>query len=221
MKFEQNHAGESGLRLSGLYAILDFATGTSAEESQLITLARELLAGGGRWFQLRAKQVSAEKVLHLARHLRPLCEAAGAKFIINDRMDIALASGAHGVHLGQTDLPPEAARKIAPPGFLVGLSTHTPEQVRGAAQRSVDYIGFGPIFPTQSKADAQSAKGVALLREVRCLTELPIVAIGGIEIAHASEILAAGANAVAMIGALQRAETPQSVPRELRQNPKN
>ena len=176
-------------------------------------LARELLAGGAKWFQLRAKKAPADKTLQLARELVILCNASKAKLIINDRMDIALAARAHGVHLGQTDLPAENARQLAPPRFLIGLSTHSSQQVQASTTRPIDYIGFGPIFPTASKADAESAKGIERLREVRSLTERPIVAIGGIELARVPEIFATGANAVAMIGALQRAKDPRGFPK--------
>jgi len=151
----------------------------------------------------------------VAEELLAILQPAGARLIINDRLDLAMAAGADGVHLGQSDLPPVDARKIAPDGFLIGLSTHTPDQVRAATHLPVDYLGFGPIFPTASKPDAETPQGIAGLRDVRQLTDLPLVAIGGITVAKAPEVRAAGADAVAMIGALEEATDPELLAEQL------
>ena len=195
-------------RVHGLYAILNLPE-AGTDPSSRINLARSLCAGGTRLFQLRAKNSSAEKILSVAEELLTVLRPAGARLILNDRVDLAMAVGADGVHLGQSDLPPPEARNMAPDGFLIGLSTHTPDQVRAASNQPVDYLGFGPIFPTASKPDAETPQGIAGLRGVRQLTDLPLVAIGGITVAKAPEVRAAGANAVAMIGALEEATDPE------------
>lgn len=195
-------------RVHGLYAILNLPE-AGTDPSSRINLARSLCAGGTRLFQLRAKNSSAEKILSVAEELLAVLRPAGARLILNDRVDLAMAVGADGVHLGQSDLPPPEARNMAPDGFLIGLSTHTPDQVRAASNQPVDYLGFGPIFPTASKPDAETPQGIAGLRGVRQLTDLPLVAIGGITVAKAPEVRAAGANAVAMIGALEEATDPE------------
>jgi thiamine-phosphate pyrophosphorylase len=200
-------------RLRGLYAIFDLREETAQE---LAERAVELLRGGCRVIQLRAKNAPASLILAHAHVLRKLCQEARALFLINDRLDIALAAKANGVHLGQDDLPPEEARRLAPPGFVIGLSTHYADEVVAASTRPVDYIGYGPIFPTESKADAQKPRGLSGLREAVRLSQLPIVAIGGIEVQSAADVFATGASAIAMIGALKRSRTPRALSETLR-----
>ncbi len=135
-----------------------------------------------------------------------LTDRAGARLIINDRVDVAKLVGAAGVHLGQDDLPVAAARSLLGPTAIIGFSTHNLDQVTAAARAAVaDYIGFGPIFPTTSKERLDPLQGLAGLRHIRPHIRLPIVAIGGITEAQAAEVLATGADAVAMIGAIVRA----------------
>ena len=201
-------------RVHGLYAILNLPE-ASTDPGSRVRLARSLCAGGTRLFQLRAKNSPAEKILSVAEELLAVLRPAGARLILNDRLDLAMAVGADGVHLGQSDLPPVDARKIAPESFLIGLSTHTPDQVRAATRLPVDYLGFGPIFPTASKPDAETPQGIAGLRDVRQLTDLPLVAIGGITVAKTPEVRAAGADAVAMIGALEEASDPEILAAQL------
>ena len=201
--------------IRGLYAILNLP-GPQTDPASRIALARELCAGGTRLFQLRAKKSSAEEILSLAAELLEIFRPAGACLILNDRLDLAVAAGADGVHLGQSDLPPEEARRIAPEEFLIGLSTHTPQQVRDARDLPVDYLGFGPIFPTASKTDTEPTQGIEGLREAAGITTHPLVAIGGITPEDVADIQTAGASAIAMIGALERASDPRSLARKLR-----
>lgn len=168
--------------------------------------AAVLLDAGAGMIQLRAKDLTTREICDLARELRRMCHEKEALFIVNDRADVARLVEADGVHLGQTDLPPTDARLLLGARALIGFSTHDVEQVRHAqALGCVDYLGFGPIFPTTSKSDAEPCPGLAGLRAARAATALPIAAIGGITGARAGDVFGAGADAVAMIGALAAA----------------
>ena len=190
------------LALPPLYAIVDpLDTGRSPEE-----LARAMLRGGARILQLRLKTASSRDLLAAARVLRGITRDAGALLIVNDRADVARAAQADGVHLGQDDLPPAAARGVLGSGAIVGVSTHDVAQARDAAAAGADYLGIGPVFTTSTKRDALAARGIALVRAVREAVTAPLVAIGGITPDTAADVRAAGADAVAMIGALVRAD---------------
>ncbi len=186
---------------SRLYAIVDpLDTGRDP-----LDLARAMLAGGARLLQLRLKATATGVLLATAERMRELTAAAGATFIVNDRADVARACGADGVHLGQDDLPIEAARTVLGPGPIVGFSTHSETQLAAARARGADYLAFGPIYATTSKSNADPVLGCERVRAARALTAGPLVAIGGITAATAPAVLAAGADAVAIIGALVRA----------------
>jgi thiamine-phosphate diphosphorylase len=161
-------------------------------------LAEVLLSAGVKIMQLRLKDVSSKDFLATARAIAGLCHKYQAMLIVNDRADIAKLAGAAGVHVGQEDLPLVSARQIVGPGKIVGVSTHTVEQARAAAQHGADYIGFGAIY-TGGVKDVRNAQGLERLREVRAAVTLPIVAIGGITETVVPEVLSAGANAVAII----------------------
>ncbi len=185
----------------GLYGIVDLA----GDATDPRPLARALLDGGARVLQLRMKGAGASAMLAALEELRPLCRAREATLIVNDRLDVALAGGADGVHLGQDDLPLAAARRLAPPGFLVGVSTHGEAQALAAADGGADYLGFGPIFPTRTKANPDPVVGLEALARVCRRSALPVVAIGGIEIEAAAEVARAGAAAAAIIRAVNEA----------------
>jgi thiamine-phosphate pyrophosphorylase len=189
------------LALPPLYAIVDpLDTGRSPTD-----LAAALLAGGARMLQLRLKAATSRELLDVARAIRALTRPADALLLVNDRPDVAHAAEADGVHLGEDDLPIAAARVVLAPGAIIGLSTHDVAQARAAAAAGADYLGIGPIFTTTTKANALAAGGLALVREVRAAVSLPLVAIGGITPDTALAVRTAGADAVAMIGALVRA----------------
>jgi thiamine-phosphate diphosphorylase len=178
--------------------------------------ARAACTGGAAVVQLRAKHATDRDALALAREIRDLTRAAGLLFVMNDRFDLALASGADGVHLGQDDFPPARVPADARARLLVGRSTHTLEQVRRARGESVDYLGFGPVFGTTSKESAYTARGAVLLaRAVECAGELPVIAIGGIDAARAAEAAKAGATGVAVISAVANADDPERAVRAL------
>jgi thiamine-phosphate pyrophosphorylase len=185
--------------LPKLYPITDARLSGIAHAAQVA----RLLAGGASFVQLREKHASPRDFYRDAEEALRLARACGARVIINDRVDIALALGADGVHLGQDDLPPEAARKVLGERAIIGYSTHNVEQARAAARLPVDYLAIGPIHPTSSKENPDAVVSLEGLKRVReVVNGLPLVAIGGITQERALETLAAGADAVAVIGAL-------------------
>lgn len=190
-------------KIRGLYAIID----TSYVELEAMEkTAREILAGGASFVQLRAKGFGSGDFLTAAKLVREATAKAGAAFIVNDRVDIALLAGADGVHLGHEDLPVEEARRLLGPGKLIGLSTHNPEEAFAANSLArsgcVDYISFGPVFETVSKTDARTPKGLKGLSEVRSRVDLPITAIGGITEDNVESVIRHGADSAAMISSI-------------------
>ena len=192
------------LVLPRLYVILDAALLTQPETQ----VARTLADAGVRLLQYRNKSASARELLEKSRALAAELSSRQVTFIVNDRPDVAVLAGAGGVHVGQDDLSVEAARRVVGDAALVGISTHNPAQFQSAAATSADYIAIGPIFATSSKANPDPVVGIETLREVRRLTEKPIVAIGGVTLERAPEVLAAGADSVAVISDILRAEDP-------------
>jgi thiamine-phosphate pyrophosphorylase len=184
---------------SPLYTIADTL---GRPELSFVTIAEQLCTGGARILQLRAKDLPSREFLDIAQKVKDVCHHAGCLLIINDRADIALAVDADGVHVGQEDLPLAAARKVLGPQKIIGVSTHDPQQAQAAERDGADYIGFGPMFGTTTKATGYSARGLEQLQEIRCLVRVPIVAIGGITTERAPATLSAGADAVAMISDL-------------------
>ncbi|MBM4126517.1 MAG: thiamine phosphate synthase [Nitrospira sp.] len=157
---------------------------------------------GTKVVQYRNKSASMKEAYAEALALRKIATALGVAFIVNDRCDLAMAVEADGVHLGQGDLPYGDARKIMGAGKVIGLSTHTPDQIREADRLKPDYVGFGPIFKPGSKQDHDPVVGVQGLKQVRRLTALPIFAIGGITVENVGDVMRAGANGVAVISAI-------------------
>ena len=178
-----------------LYAILD-PEQTKGRATE--TVLRELLEGGIKLLQLRAKAMTPVDFLRLACATRALTRSYACSLIVNDRVDIALACDADGVHLGQEDLPLHAARKLMG-DRIIGISTHSTEQAKEAEDGGADYIGFGPMFGTTTKATGYSARGPAMLREIREAVRVPIVAIGGITETNVSQVWRAGADSAAII----------------------
>src|SRR5574341_1606069 len=167
-----------------------------------VRIAESALRGGADMIQLRDKAGDLRDLLRQAQAIQTLCRAHGALFIVNDRVDLALAAEADGAHVGQEDLPAEAARRLLGPGRILGVSTHDLDQVRAAEMAGADYIGFGPMFPTGTKSTGYEPRGLEALREVRSATRLPILAIGGISLANIEGVIRAGATAPAMISAV-------------------
>jgi thiamine-phosphate pyrophosphorylase len=186
----------------GLYAIVDLPNAGGGPPAG--PLARALVDGGARILQLRMKDASAAAVLAVVDELRPLCRARCVTFIVNDRLDVALAGGADGAHLGQDDLPLAAARGIVPAGFVLGISTHNEAQARAAVDGGADYIGFGPCFATRTKSNPDQVVGLDTLARV-CTLPVPVVAIGGITLETVADVARAGAHAAAIIRAVNGA----------------
>lgn len=188
------------MRLPRLYPILDTASlaqrGLAPEAA-----ARGMLAAGAGILQFRHKGFYSREVFEDLRRVAAMCREAGALFVVDDRADIALLVEA-GVHVGQQDLPPGEVRRILGPNRIVGFSTHNEEQLRAAAAEPVDYVALGPIFGTASKERPDPVVGLKELRRLRSLTQRPLVAIGGITVENAGQVLAAGADSVAVIAGL-------------------
>lgn len=205
------------LSLPPLYAILDpeQTKGRSPE-----SVLRKLLEGGATFLQLRVKTIVPREFFELARWVRSETRAHGCQLIVNDRVDIALACDADGVHLGQEDLPLASGRKLMR-DKIVGISTHDISQAKEAEQSGADYIGFGPMFGTTTKATGYSARGVEMLREIRAAVKLPIVAIGGINEQNAHQVWQAGADSAAIISDILAADdVAAKVSRVLASRPK-
>jgi thiamine-phosphate pyrophosphorylase len=184
-----------------LYPILVPSRIGAGKIDEVGDFARELAAGGATLIQLRDKQSSSREILRLARELRRVLPN-GVRLIINDRADLAVAAAADGVHLGQDDLPPDAARKIIGPSRMLGVSTHNPEQLEMALQTTADYIAIGPVFGTISKDNPDPVIGLEGVRWARSVTKRPLVAIGGITLENCRSAIEAGADSVAVIGAI-------------------
>ena len=177
----------------------------------VIDVVAAALQAGAPAVQLREKRLPPRDVLPVAHRLRTLTRAAGALLFVNDRLDLALAAGADGVHLGPDDLPVAPARAVAPPGFLIGHSTDDPTAARVAVATGADYIGCGTVFPTRTKPDAGPPIGVARLAAVVRSVDVPVVAIGGVTARNAPLARTAGAAGCAVVGAVMAAPDPARV----------
>ncbi len=198
-------------RLPPLYAILD-ADAASAAGWTVPALARAVLDGGARLLQVRAKTAGSAALLELCRTVVALARPLGALVIADDRADVAMLAGADGVHVGQDDLPVAAVRAAFPRLTIIGLSTHTSAQIHAAEAAQPDYVAVGPVFGTKTKATGYDAVGLDLVREaVRVHSggaARPVVAIGGITLERAPDVIAAGAASVAVISDLLEGGDP-------------
>jgi len=176
-----------------------------------IDVARALVAGGATFLQLRAKTMASGALLDLAAAIAEIAHGAGAQLIVNDRADIARLAGADGVHVGQDDLSPGAVRRIVGDEMIVGVSTHTVEQLDAACREPIDYAAVGPVFKTTSKVTGYTERGVELVREAaRRASPIPLVAIGGVTLETAPSVIDAGAASVAVISDLLITGDPEA-----------
>ena len=195
-----------------LYLVTDQA---SLRGRTLADVVLAALKGGVTCVQLREKSLCTRDFVALALALQDLLAAFAVPLIINDRIDVALACGAQGVHLGQSDMPVAVARRLLPPQVFIGLSVETMDDVANAAMQPVDYLGVSPIYPTPTKTDTAPPWGLDGLRQVRAATALPLVAIGGIQLAQVREVLQAGADGLAVVSAICSADDPEAAARIL------
>jgi thiamine-phosphate pyrophosphorylase len=198
------------LVLPRVYVILDAALLNLPE----VQCAKMLVDAGVRLIQYRNKSASARQLFESSCELARFLQPAGVRFIVNDRADVAALADAGGVHVGQDDLGGKQAREIVGAGKWVGISTHNAEQLKSATECSADYVAVGPIFSTGSKINPDPMVGVEFVRRTRSLTEKPIVAIGGITLETAAEIIQAGADSVAVISDIWRSDSPGRRARE-------
>jgi thiamine-phosphate pyrophosphorylase len=183
----------------GLYVITDE---TVARGLGHVEIARKLVEGGADVIQLRDKARTGKDLLSIAVQIQRLSRSTGTMFIINDRLDLALACDADGVHLGQEDLPVPFARKVSPPGFIIGTSVRTVQEALIAETEGADYIALSPIFDTATKSDAGPGKGLERLKEIKSAVSIPVIAVGGIGKGNVRQVMEAGADGVAVISAV-------------------
>jgi thiamine-phosphate pyrophosphorylase len=181
----------------------------------LIAAVEEAIAGGVTLVQLREKGLSSLEFFTLALKFRNLTRKYGLPLIINDRLDIALAAGADGVHLGQSDLPVREARRVGGKDLIIGASAHNPEEARRAAAEGADYLGAGAVFPTESKRDIQALIGLEGLAAICAAVRIPVVGIGGIGPSNARGVMEAGAAGAAVISAILSRPCPRAAAMEL------
>ncbi|MFN2576094.1 MAG: thiamine phosphate synthase [Pyrinomonadaceae bacterium] len=184
--------------LPKIYPITDTGLSSLSHTEQV----RRLIAGGAKLIQLREKNNSVRAFYDDACEAIRIARLAGTKLIINDRVDVALALDADGVHLGQTDIPVAAARRLLGTDAIIGFSTHTIEQVRAALDLPINYLAFGPIFATESKTNPDPITGLEALRLIKSCCHLPVVAIGGINRSNVARAMSAGADSAAIISAI-------------------
>mgnify|MGYP000853808778 CR=1 FL=1 len=174
------------------------------------------VAGGVTSVQLREKDTPTRAFVDLARALDRRLAPLGVPLFVNDRVDVALAAGIRNVHVGQSDMHPDDVRTLLGPDGVIGLSITALDEMRAADLAAVDYVGVGPIHPTGSKADASPSIGLAGLAAIRAVTDLPIVAIGGIGVGEAAAVVAAGADGIAVVSAIMAAPDPRAAASALR-----
>ena len=197
--------------LTGLYAIIDTH---ALQKRDPIVVARQIIRGGAKIIQFRDKISSKKELLPVALKLRDLCSRSDVLFIINDYLDLALATAADGLHVGQDDLPVSVARRELPIDKIIGCSVTSFDQSIIAVADGADYLGVGSVFPTSSKEDIDVC-GLSVLKQITQEIQIPVVAIGGINKNNIAETLAAGADAVAVISAVLQAADPETAVREL------
>lgn len=182
-----------------------------------VELAQMAIQGGADTIQFRQKAGATREMIEICQEMKRLCEDAHVTFIVNDRVDVAIASEADGVHLGQDDFPIPLARQLLGGTRIIGGSAVTLEEAQYCLSKGADYIGFGPVYPTTSKDDAGPVTGIALLEEVVKTISIPIIAIGGVTVENTPEVLRAGAQGIAVISAVCCQENPEQATRELSQ----
>ncbi len=180
-----------------------------------LEVARAAISGGASVIQLREKEASTLRMVEVGRHLRELTREAGVALVVNDRVDVALAVDADGLHVGQDDMPAGLARRLVGSDRILGVSATSLEEAVRAEREGADYLGVGPVFPTSSKADAAPAMGLEGLRAITARVSVPVVAIGGVNAESVDAVMAAGAAGVAVISAVVSAPDVEEAARRL------
>jgi len=198
--------------MRGLYLVTDRALCGHRTVEEVVLMA---LRGGVVCIQLREKDASTRDFVEEAQRIKAIMAPFRALLIINDRIDVALAVGADGVHIGQRDMPCDIARRLMGPHALIGLSVETWEDVQRAGALDVDYLGVSPVFETPTKTDTKGHWGLEGLSRIRAATRRPLVAIGGLNASNAAEVIRAGADSVAVVSAICVADDPYQAAREL------
>jgi len=196
-----------------LYVITDENIGSGRTHADI---AEQAIAGGADAIQMRDKSCSSSELIRIGRVVREITRRSATLFIVNDHVDVALACGADGVHLGQGDMRTNVARQLTPPGFIIGVSVSTVEEACRAEQEGADYVALSPTFSTGSKPDAGPGHGLLVLREIRKKVSVPVIAIGGIHRGNVGEVIAAGADGIAVISAVVGAADITAAARELK-----
>lgn len=196
-----------------LYFVTDRALAGGRAISDVVSAAVE---GGVTAVQLREKRCTTRDFIDVAMSIRDYLFIHQIPLIINDRLDVAMAVNADGVHLGQSDMPITMARKIVKDGMLIGISTHNISEAKAAEKQGADYIGVGPVFATATKTDTEPVIGLPGIREIRKHVKLPIVAIGGLSASNASPVIENGANGIAVVSAIAGADCPKAAAQALR-----
>ncbi len=179
-------------------------------------IVREAVAGGATCVQLREKTADTREFLEEARAVKAALAGTGVPLIINDRVDVALAAGADGVHLGQRDMPIADARRLAPPGWIIGVSAESVADAERAERDGADYVGASPVFATPTKTDTAPPLGLDGLRSICAAVKIPVVAIGGIHAGNARDVVCAGADGFAVVSTIVAADSPRAAAAELR-----
>jgi len=180
-------------------------------------ITRLAIAGGADTIQYRQKSGSTREMIEIARNMKQLCSEAGVTFIVNDRLDVAIAAEADGVHLGQDDFPIPMVRELLGEGRIIGGSAATLGEARKCLSEGADYVGFGPVYPTSSKDDAGPVSGIDILKQVVEIIPLPIIAIGGVGAENIPDVMRAGAHGIAVISAVCCQDDPEEATRSLYQ----
>ncbi|GAB4026904.1 thiamine phosphate synthase [Spirosoma koreense] len=202
--------------MSGLYLVTDRAIAHQAGHT-LPFVVEEACRAGVKWVQLREKTLSTRAFVELGAQIRHITQAYGTRLIINDRVDVAMAIDADGVHVGQDDMPYPLVRRLLGPNKLIGLSVNNLAELQAAAQADIDYLGIATVFSTDTKVDTSSLLGLAGLRELCQRTSLPTFAIGGIKAHNLAEVLQAGASGAAVVSAICGHPSPYEATRHLLQ----
>jgi thiamine-phosphate pyrophosphorylase len=200
------------MKVGRLHVLTDTALQSRFSHIQLAEMA---VAGGADTIQYREKRHSTREMIETASKMKKICEKKGVVFVVNDRIDVALASGADGVHLGQDDYPIPLARKLMGEERIIGGSSSQEDEVRECIGQGADYVGFGPVFPTTSKDDAGPVSGMGELRDVVRMATTPIIAIGGVGPENVEKVMKAGAYGIAVISAVCCQTDPEEATRTL------